>query len=61
MAIATELSEEAENLIPALEALSVKDRAKLACRLLASLDNPGGHAAEVQADCFVEVQSEQTK
>jgi len=49
MAITTELSEAAEKLIPALEALSVKDRAGLARRLLVGLDGPEEDPAEVRA------------
>jgi len=49
MATATELSEEAEKLIPALDALSEKDRAGLARRLLAGLDGPEEDPAEVRA------------
>jgi putative addiction module component (TIGR02574 family) len=44
-----ELSEAAEKLIPALDALSEKDRAGLARRLLAGLDGPEDDPAEVRA------------
>jgi putative addiction module component (TIGR02574 family) len=49
VATTTELSEAAEKLIPALEALSEKDRAGLARRLLAGLDGPEEDSAEVRA------------
>jgi putative addiction module component (TIGR02574 family) len=49
MATTTELSEEAERLIPIHEALSAKDRAELARRLLAGLDGPEEVPAEVRA------------
>jgi putative addiction module component (TIGR02574 family) len=49
MATTTELSEAAEKLIPVLEALSEKDRAGLARRLLAGLDGPEEDPAEVRA------------
>jgi putative addiction module component (TIGR02574 family) len=55
MAITTELSEAAEKLIPALEALSVKDRAGLARRLLAGLDGPEEDPTEVRAAWVTEI------
>jgi putative addiction module component (TIGR02574 family) len=49
MTTTTELSEAAEKLIPALDALSEKDRAGLARRLLAGLDGPEEDPAVVRA------------
>jgi putative addiction module component (TIGR02574 family) len=49
MATTTDLSVAAEKLIPVLEALSEKDRAGLARRLLAGLDGPEEDPAEVRA------------
>lgn len=51
----TELSEAAEKLIPALEALSEKDRAGLARRLLVSLDGPEEDPEEVRAAWVAEI------
>jgi len=56
MATTTELSEEAEKLVPVLEALSEKDRAGLAHRLLAGLDGPEDDPAEVRAAWKAELQ-----
>jgi putative addiction module component (TIGR02574 family) len=55
MTTTTELSEAAEKLIPALDALSTKDREALARRLLASLDGPAEDPAEVQAAWKAEI------
>jgi putative addiction module component (TIGR02574 family) len=56
MATVTELSEEAEKLIPALDALSEKDRAGLVTHLLAGLDGPEEDPAEVRAAWKAELQ-----
>jgi putative addiction module component (TIGR02574 family) len=55
MPTTTELSEAAEKLIPALEALSEKDRAGLARRLLAGLEGPEEDPAEVRAEWVAEI------
>jgi len=49
MTTTTDLSEAAEKLIPVLDALSEKDRAGLARRLLAGLDGPEEDPAQVRA------------
>jgi putative addiction module component (TIGR02574 family) len=49
MTNAIQLSEEAIKLLPALDALSAKDRIGLARRLLGETDDPADDPAEIQA------------